>query len=280
MNAFIIYTNLWRKLIMKKKIFGALSLVCLLGIGLVGTNINASAASENVRIKKEVALHLYLDSSVTSDIIDMYESSGWTYNPDDKELVKKVSYANSPVVIDGKEYETDARGTVKMSMGKKRHKKINVESYTGRDSVGITVNQGEEITITENASVNSLMKSMDLLEVSETNETGKVQIGQSDGEKPKKGAIVACNRFNGHLGNGRYYSNQFKAQAIKNFWGSDCDWALAKYANCLLDEQPIAKYRYCSLYSSKNYGRCSALARKANGKSHSKYFHMHKSYKN
>ncbi len=265
---------------MKRMVCLALTMVAIIGIGVVNASVTAEAASDAVQIKKEVALHLFVDSSVTPDIIDMYESGGWIYNPSDRCLVKTVSYANSPVVVDGKEYVTDANGCVRFSMGKQKGKKVNVESYTGRDEVDINVNKGESIVITENASVNTLMKSMDLLEVGMINSDGQVQIGQSDGEKPTVGDVVACNRFNGYLGDGKYYSNQFKAQAIVNFFGSDCDWALGSYANCLLDEQPIASLRYCSLVDSSHYGKCSALATKANGKSHSKYYHMHSSYKN
>ena len=264
---------------MKRKIVvGMLVASMIAGVTLCYSETAYSSESDEIKITRKVNQYLYNANSVGSDVIEMYEEGGWAYNPDENYFVRTVTYINSPIVVDGDEYTTDEDGVAEINVNQSD---VVIESLTGMDKVTFNLKDcDDEIVVVENISVNNVMKTMDMLDILNSDEyDGDFEIGQNDGEKPKKGDIVACNRFNGYLGNGKYYSSQIKPQAIANFFSSDCDWALGSYPDCLMDEQPVAEWRYCSLVSKSHYGKCSALAKKANGKSHSKYFHMHTGFK-
>lgn len=83
-----------------------------------------------------------------------------------------------------------------------------------------------------------------------------------------KGQYVHCNRFNGYLGNGKYYSkSKNPVNAAKNFIQSDCDVALAKSTKCLAD---YGSKPYCSTTNTTTAGKCSK-----NIVSHSQFYHKH-----
>ncbi|WP_259772226.1 DUF805 domain-containing protein [Lactococcus cremoris] len=89
------------------------------------------------------------------------------------------------------------------------------------------------------------------------------------------GKPVTCNRINGFLGNQLYYDKlQQPVEALRNFFASDCDFAIAKSNACFADYGAV-KNRYCAwgpgIPSYKN-GQCSKLIH------HSTRFHKHTSY--
>jgi hypothetical protein len=252
----------------------------------ITTLISAQAvyAESETPEQAEIELIRVLKLSVNSDqlndeVIKMYESDEWEY--DGSEFVKKVQYKDDKIKIDGKELSPNEQGRYVVDInGNSTEKTVGVKvdgvNYEDRK---VTLNKGNVSTIESIIDVNELQNNMGsepAVEEDTDSETapdnlGVTSIGQSDGQLPKKGDIVACNRFNGYQGNGRYYSNEASAQAVKNFFQSDCDVALANSVQCLRDHGP-ASWRYCSLVSSKNYGQCSKM------KSHSTRYHKHTSF--
>jgi uncharacterized membrane protein YhaH (DUF805 family) len=95
------------------------------------------------------------------------------------------------------------------------------------------------------------------------------------GIKYNNGALVTCNRFNGFLGNQLYYDkHQQPVEALRNFFASDCDFAIAKSNACFAD-YGAKKDRYCALgpgIPSYKNGQCSRFIH------HSTRFHKHTSY--
>lgn len=289
-------------------------LICLLTF-IVSTQCSfASECGDNsITINREINHYLFIEGPVTEDLISLYEDCGWSFSPDENAFYRSVEYDNEPIVIDGEDFDVENDGNVEIEKEElEDSSSVEIESITGDKTITLDIENTDELTITENVCINSVMEDMDSIiineetsdridasddtENEETNAIdydveglenfdemeGEVQTkdqkkGQIDGEKPKKGDIVSCNRFNGYQGDGKYYSNQASAKAIKNFCNSDCDWALFRSNECLKDYNGEASKRYCSLHSSSHYGKCSKIVK--NGYSHSNKYHMHSSIK-
>ncbi|UJZ87267.1 hypothetical protein L3V65_13750 [Heyndrickxia coagulans] len=251
--------------------------------------------------------------NVTNEILQMYTADGWTY--DGNEFIKKVTYPDDKIKVDGKELTPNESGTFEIHIdGDSAEKTIGVKN-DGVNYEDRTVNlQKNQVIIIESViDVNLLQNNMDAqMNYEDTNRSsndspattndfngsssdsdnssddsydsssssqanasndnsGTTSLGQKNGDLPHKGDIVACNRFNGYQGNGRYYSNESSKQALKNFYQSDCSEALVLSSQCLRDHGP-AKLRYCSLVSSSHYGKCSKIT------NHSTRYHKHTSF--
>jgi hypothetical protein len=88
------------------------------------------------------------------------------------------------------------------------------------------------------------------------------------GELPVRGRTIHCNRFNGYLGDGKYYvKSKSPVSAARNFFQSDCDVALARSSYCLRD---YGSNPYCALHPSTKNGKCSS-----NIVSHWSKYHKH-----
>lgn len=252
-----------------KKNFLVIAIASLLAINTTSTIIANAEEKENsnVKVKRVVNQCLYVGPSVEDEIIEMYTSSGWSWNEKDNQLERQVVYGNTDMVINDETVSTDSTGQAEVKV--EDGDVVRVKSLVGENEVTKKVNGGDEIVVNENICVNDVMKKMDDPTISNNETDGETQIGQSNGQLPKRGDVVSCNRFNGPNGDGRYYSNRFSAKALKNFKWSDCDRALLKSTKCLADYSPNVSKRYCSLYSPVHYGQCSKLI------GHSTRYHRH-----
>ncbi|MGQ7336228.1 hypothetical protein ACTGUN_10015 [Streptococcus suis] len=169
-----------------------------------------------------------------------------------------------------------------MNLNKINSPNLNISSEMITDSEGqnqqiinkSSLNNGDQIIIQETVDVDQVIKSMDDSTMNEseiTNQTsnGMTQVGGlSNGQLPSHGQYVHCNRFNGYLGNGRYYSKTANpVMAARNFVQSDCDVALAKSTKCLAD---YGSNPYCSTANTSTAGKCSP-----NIVGHSRLYHKH-----
>ncbi|MBG9929463.1 MULTISPECIES: hypothetical protein [Priestia] len=274
---------------MGKKVSTILSKLLVMFMLGITTLVSAQAAyaESDTSSQAEIELIRVLKFTVSSDqlndeLIKMYESDDWEY--DGSAFVKKVKYQDDKLKVDGEELSPNEQGKYVVDIeGDSIEKTVGVKvdgvNYEDRK---INLHKGTVSTIESIIDVNELQNNMgseasieedtvDTDSPDSTDNLGVTSIGQSDGELPSKGDIVACNRFNGYQGNGKYYSNEASAQAVKNFFQSDCDVALANSVQCLRDHGP-ASLRYCSLVSSSHYGQCSKM------KSHSTRYHKHTSF--
>jgi hypothetical protein len=82
--------------------------------------------------------------------------------------------------------------------------------------------------VEENVNLNQSLQKMRSEELNHENvgHTSSHHPGFKDEYKPYIGEVTHCNRFNGYLGNGKYYSNEASWGALSNFFTSDCDWCL------------------------------------------------------
>jgi hypothetical protein len=252
-----------------KKNFLMMAVASLLAMNATSPIIANAAEKENsnAKVQRVVNQCLYVGPSIEDNLIEMYTSSGWSWNQKDYQFERQVVYADADMIINGKNVSTDSKGQAEVKV--EDGDVVRVKSLVGQEEVSKKVNGGDEIIITENICVNDVIKKMDNPTITESTIDGEVQIGQRDKELPNKGDVVTCNRFNGPNGDGKYYSDRFSYQALKNFYMSDCDRALAKSAACLADYLPDASKRYCSLYSPSHYGKCSSII------GHSTRYHRH-----
>lgn len=88
---------------------------------------------------------------------------------------------------------------------------------------------------------------------------GDIQIDET-GEKGWTGAYVDCNRFNGTIGNNTYYPENMWhiAQAVTNFYHSDCDYAAIPYGCVMSGNQKCNGLFEYSGYVNPNPHDCSS----------------------
>lgn len=226
--------------------------------------------AEGSELETITVLKFYVDpSDIDDEIIRLYESNDWEYHGE--YFKKEVKHENDKIKIDGKKAETNDAGNYDVQSNKKLKVLTEAAEVTGQNPVSVNVKAGETKTIKTEIDVNTMLDNMSMVqEEPQTNKNGVTSIGQKNGEKPKKGDAVSCNRFNGYGGNGRYYADRKSKQAIKNFANSDCDQALAFYTlACLRDYLPSTKLRYCGLMNKTTQGHCSTDV------GHSKKYHKH-----
>ena len=228
---------------MKKIISSALLLSSML---LIMTGF--TEGEKEISVKK-VNLQVLSTQNIDDTTIDLYTSNGWVYNQVAQQLEREVTYADEEIVIDGEIYTTDAEGEVEVNLDHSGDSEIKISSDTLMDLDDTvtqvidkdSLNDGEQIIIQEVIDIDQVIESMDdaSLNDSETENQkneGSTQVGGlSNGQLPKRGSYVHCNRFNGYLGNGRYYSKTSNpVKAATNFIASDCDFALLKSTKCLV----------------------------------------------
>jgi hypothetical protein len=231
-------------------------------------------------VKLVKSLTLTVPEGIDQSIIDMYKSGGWEYT--NNQLIKRVSYPNLTVKYKGKEYITNADGEVELPLKSDGEEVVEIEvdefQKKGKPKKNIKLKPGKKTVIDEYINLNDLLQSMDK-QFEEVPGEEKPQVGKTldhglkDGQLPAYKQYVHCNRFNGYQGNGRYYANEASPQAIKNFFQSDCDVALARSSNCLKDYLPDADSRYCAIHPYSKNGRCSGFI-----VNHAVYYHKHTSW--
>ena len=194
----------------------SISITSLIVFGLINSNI--SYASDSIK-KVEIIRVLKIDvdeSQMDEELFRLYTDDGWTYDGDS--FTTEVKYQDEVIKVNNEEIILNEDGYFYIEDAN-----INSIEYK-EDGVNyidykVDFNSNNSITIKSTISINDLISGM--IESEQQN----LKIGQANGEKPKVGDIVACNRFNGYQGNNTYYSNELSSQAQKNFKYSDCYWA-------------------------------------------------------
>lgn len=260
-----------------KKIIGLMSMMLLPMLFAFTDN-----SSNEITVQK-VSLQVLSANELDDSTIDLYTDNGWTFNSDTNQLQREVVYSDEVIEINGDTYDTDENGKISYQLDKKEETQIEISStsLTNNDEENeqiidtSTIDSGEVIVLQETINLDDVIDSMndadlEAAEISAENEKdGITQVGGlTDGQLPKKGAYVHCNRFNGYKGDGRYYSKtKHPVASVVNFFQSDCDVALAKSTKCLAD---YGSNPYCSTKSTSTAGKCSP-----NIVSHSRLYHKH-----
>ncbi|ATA58811.1 hypothetical protein [Geobacillus stearothermophilus] len=229
----------------------------------------------------EVTQNLYLEipkdaatPEELQELTEMYESAGWVADGD--YFVKQVSQKGVEVEANGETYQTDSNGVVEVPMDSEQDNVEVTVTASPVDEVKETyvVEPGTVTQVTQDVYLDDIIAEMGT-DVSTENTNVQEQPSEnvgtvSHGVSYSRGDTVHCNRFNGFLGDGKYYDKyDHPVLAARNFFQSDCDVALAWYTYCLSDYSSVASKRYCSLYSDVNKGHCSVLV------GHSRKYHKH-----
>ncbi|MGE7605068.1 hypothetical protein ACQKML_00550 [Peribacillus frigoritolerans] len=213
------------------------------------------------------------------ELIDIYESAGWIANGD--YFIKEVNQQDVTVEYADETYQTSSNGTVQFPIEENQGEEIEVSVNTTSDEKDVYLVDIDKVStneVVQDIYLDEILEDMSNEYIGEeqasetTNQNTSDIVGSvSAGTSYKKGDTVHCNRFNGYLGDGKYYDKKkHPVLAAKNFIQSDCDVALARYNHCLKDYGEVKK-RYCSNYSATNKGRCSILSKVG----HSRKYHKH-----
>ncbi|MCY8539669.1 hypothetical protein [Bacillus haynesii] len=255
--------------------------VFFMGLFLPGLNINAEENSDTqLTVKKINKQIIPLSEDMPQEVIDVYTSGGWQLNEELNQLERDVAYEGEIIEVDGQKVKTDKNGEAVINVDKQDDVEISAENLltNNKQTKEIELNSKEEETIIyENIDLSEIIEDMgegdELTEGAEVDvdsdeADGEVQVGGlTNGVKPKHGAYVHCNRFNGFQGDGKYCNkSKHPVKATINFFQSDCDVALAKSTKCLKD---YTKSPYCSTKNTSTAGKCSSIVK------HSKYYHKH-----
>ncbi|ABR49997.1 hypothetical protein Amet_3900 [Alkaliphilus metalliredigens QYMF] len=215
------------------------------------------------------------DSELLEQAIEAAVATGWFYNSAEQRFERLVTYTDIEVTIDGADIELDSHGQAKVLT--QTNKSLEVKVYdpvTNESYAQLISGDTTEATVIFDVDISYMIsvdnKSMENLEKSDfTINASPTDPYWSNGEQGVYGYRLHCNRFNGYLGNGTYYSNQASPSAILNFFASDCDWALGSYSNCLAD---YTSNPFCAASPQSKQASCSGLI------GHYGRFHMHTTY--
>lgn len=200
-------------------------------------------------------------------------ASGWTESLDG--YIREYPLEETEFTINETKYKTDNNGhfDIELKSGDQYEMKINHPSFEGHT---IKIDTSEE-----NVHLNPIVKINFLTFMDTSPEETDVEddtknpiasrasgprTGGFNGEKItkhdghndatyKKNSYVTCNRFNGWLGDQKYYDkSSHKVKSGINFSWSDCDWAVGDFASpCLSttkgDYAKDPKKRYCKSFS-------------------------------
>lgn len=259
----------------KVRVIALFTSLCMLGGVLMGFAPNQKT---DVTVKA-VCVQVMSCDEWTNEVIAAYTNTGWKYNKNNNQVEREVEYKDQVVHINGEAYVTDANGEVVVkNVNKSDSLEVVLDSFTTRNKAykqtidASDLNKSDVIVLKETVSIDEVMRQMRKtefeLQVQDGTGDGETQIGEcTDGVRPAEGAYVHCNRFNGWLGDGKYYNkSKHPVKAVLNFTQSDCDVALANSTACLAD---YGSNPYCSTKNTTSAGRCSSIV------GHSQKFHMH-----
>ncbi|MEY9869403.1 hypothetical protein ABIE66_004782 [Peribacillus sp. B2I2] len=237
----------------------------------------------NLQVKQNLFLEIPKDGGTPEEIeelINIYESAGWIADGDF--FIKEVNQQNVVVEYAGDTYHTSPEGTVQIPVEESQGEEIEVLVNSVGDEMDphlVEVDKVSTTKIVQDIYLDEILEEMgnpnlqEEEQVTETTDQNASDIvgSVSAGTSYSRGATVHCNRFNGYLGDGKYYDKfDHPVLAAKNFVQSDCDVALFWYTYCLKDYGEASK-RYCSNYTSSNKGKCSILSKVG----HSRKYHKH-----
>lgn len=277
---------------MKKKFVKLIRSSAILGLILmpfVTTTTNAFAAGNDQQelvIQSVKHLVITLPENQDTSVIDMYENGGWDYNPTTNQLEKPVTYKDLEIEVEGKTYKTDDKGIVKVPVKKGKGQNIEIKSEQLSASSKNTKKEGEKLKtvlsvevsdkptiVGEYVNLNHILNAMEGETSNDANENTAVSnepVGEmkatapylDNGQLPSNGRAIHCNRFNGYLGDGRYYSDETSWAAVRNFFQSDCDVSLGKSDKCLAD---YGSNPYCAAKPSYKNGHCGVIVNHDDG---------------
>ncbi|WP_019392801.1 hypothetical protein [Priestia filamentosa] len=275
---------------MKKKMKNIISFFVLTYLAMLVLPVfteAATASSEERKANLEVVtvqqMYLPADLEGADEVIKSYEETGWTYK--DNYLTRRVHVQDPKVYIDGKEYtskDNDNLVDVPLSEESRENvKEVSLNEDSSENTQKIALEEGKTSTLTVFVDLDKVIEGMDEHLASSNEETAMVKTesdgqvaakGLKNGERPSNGQAIHCNRFNGYLGDGKYYNKtQHPVLAAKNFTFSDCDRSLGNYTYCLKD---YGSNPYCANSPSSKNGWCSTLS-KVN---HARTYHKHTSF--
>lgn len=256
--------------------------VCIILGGVFNSGLIAFATSPELKeqsfdVKFRQVINLPESASKDSELLELALEAGavtgWIYNTAEQRFERMVSYDDIEVTVNGEVVSSDNNGIFRFLNRSEETFAVSVhdpmidKTYTqliGGRSTRYTVIIDLDISKMFSIDVdNETLEKNSLTKASPTNPYW------SDGEKGVYGYRLHCNRFNGWMGDGCYYSSNVSPKAILNFFGSDCDWALASYTYCLADYGPNP---YCAASPASKQASCSKLI------GHYNRFHMHTSY--
>ncbi|XRG76995.1 hypothetical protein V5E38_14165 [Rossellomorea sp. GAMAL-10_SWC] len=236
---------------------------------------------ENVvlNVKQNLYLEIPKEGGTPEEIEELkeiYESAGWIVEGD--YFIKEAKQENVTVEYGDDVYQTSSKGSVVIPVTDKQDEEIEIRiNSVGNemDTYLVEVDRASITEVVQDIYLDEIIAEMGKEEHEHSNtadnssdNTGRVLGGKTY----PRGSIVHCNRFNGYLGDGKYYDKfEHPILAAKNFVQSDCAVALIFYDHCLSDYAKIISKRYCSLNTSNNKGRCSVLSKVG----HSRKYHRH-----
>lgn len=257
------------------------SVICSLCILVGGVSVTASAVAPSlneqsieVQFRQVIDLpdYAFEDKELIAQVMDATAITGWTYNAAKQRLERLVTYDNVEVTINGNETEADANGVIKvLTQPSETLKVVAYDPMIDKTYTQLVSGDSSSSTIVFDLDI-SKMFSIDAdnekLEKGVLTRASTTNPYWSDGEKGVYGYRLHCNRFNGWMGDGCYYSSKVSPKAILNFTGSDCDLALIAHTYCLADYGPNP---YCAASPASKQASCSTLM------GHYNRFHMHTS---
>lgn len=232
-----------------------------------------------LNVKQNLYLEIPKEGGTPEEIEELkeiYESAGWIVEGD--YFIKEAKQENVTVEYGDDIYQTSSEGSVVIPVTNKQDEEIEIRINSVGNEMNthlVEVDKSSSTEIVQDIYLDEIIAEMGKEEHEHSNtednssdNTGRV----SGGTTYPRGAIIHCNRFNGYLGDGKYYDKfEHPILAAKNFVQSDCAVALIFYDHCLSDYAKIISKRYCSLNTSNNKGRCSVLSKVG----HSRKYHRH-----
>ncbi|OGO79332.1 MAG: hypothetical protein A2Y23_00915 [Clostridiales bacterium GWB2_37_7] len=267
----------------QKKMFSMLLIISIMFTAFSSVAIASPDLNEQnieVKFRQIIEMPEFDDDSsqLLKKIIEAGAVTGWYYNEPEQRFERLITYSDIQLTVENTNVELNNNGWGGVLTQTDKATKVTAynpiidKTYTQFISDGST-----DTTVIFDLDISPMLsidkESMKSLEKIESTlispQASTTDPYWSDGEKGVYGYRLHCNRFNGYLGNGTYYSNDASSQALLNFFGSDCDWALASYSNCLAD---YGSNPHCAASPDTKQASCSTLI------GHYNRFHMRTSY--
>lgn len=248
----------------------------LVSIALIITNNYAFANSDskpeidnklNIMIRKtyKVDWNMLENGMTKEQYLEKFrnEVPSWTYNEREDVMEEYVTFENCNIEIENLN-----------SRNKKSSENVALVTVKNEDNIEIAsqkinLNNDSNTVIIDIAADEIMQVNNDVLSIQNSRASSNNPYW-SIGEAGAYGKAVHCNRFNGYLGNNKYY-NTSHPQSLINFIGSDCDYAVLKNPSlCINDYSSNNSKRYCSASPTSKNGKCSTYI------GHYNKFHFHK----
>lgn len=255
----------------RNKIISLACAVCIVSsnipLTVFANDVSLNEQTIDVKFRQIISLQNISgeDNELMEQAILASSTTGWVYNEPEQCLERFVTYDDIEVFADKEEVILDNNGKARFIS--QSDKDIDIKVYDPiLDKTYVQRIGGDSVE-------SKIIIDMDISPMFSIDTESKTLAKASatdpfwvDGELGYFGKRLHCNRFNGPLGNGRYYSNNASPQAILNFTQSDCDFALASSSKCLAD---YGSNPFCAATPESKQASCSTLL------GHYNRFHQH-----